>query len=421
MSRTFQLTLIASAALVLIAGLIWSYRAHSTEFASEEQGDQPIKNAARVTTSPSGETLIKFDREIQQRVDIQTEPAKVITKRKEIAAYGYLEEDPSRSFVLRAPVAGTIEAADGQTWPDTGQTLADRSAVGVIEPRLAPADRISLGDRLAAARADMESGKAALATAQAALTRARTLNADDKNVSDRAVQEAESRLAAERARLTAATQTAGLIESSLAAPGASVAHDGLRLELQSGGQVVEVLAHPGESVESGQPILRVVRFDRLLARVDVPAGEPVTPGIAAAIIMPLGEDGHPIRGERIGFAGAVDPKTQGQPFLFRLLNPSLTLRPGLSVTAYLETPGAARRGIIVPASSVVRQSGSTWVYVQKSDELFARREVVLEEPVGQGWFSTSLSPGDRVVTTGAQTLLSEEFKSKIQVGEENPE
>jgi acyl dehydratase len=69
---------------------------------------------------------------------------------------------------------------------------------------------------------------------------------------------------------------------------------------------------------------------------------------------------------------------------------------------------------------VVRQSGKAWVYVQTADDLFARREVVLEEPTAEGWFTRSLAGGNRIVTIGAQTLLSEEFKSQIKVGEESP-
>jgi hypothetical protein len=180
-----------------------------------------------------------------------------------------------------------------------------------------------------------------------------------------------------------------------------------------------VLVHPGESVESGQPMLRVARFDSLLARVDLPAGTAVVPNIAAASIVPLGHEGRPVRGDRVALAAAIDPKTQGQPLLFRVADPSLALRPGLSVTAWLEAPGPPRLGVVVSLSAVVRQSGRAWVYVQISEDQFARRAVNLEDPVPQGWFTRSLSPGERVVTTGAQMLLSEEFKSQIQVGEEN--
>ena len=415
MNRIVKLALVTLAAAAIVGGLVWSFLAHRAELAGEQQSDQAIKNPARVARGPGGETVVKFDRETQRRMDIRTEALVAVTRRQEVAAYGHLEEDPSRSFVLRAPVAGTVQGAAERSWPNTGQTFADRSIVGVIEPRLAPADRITLADRLATLKAETQSGSVALATAQAALDRARTLNSDDKNVSDRAVQEAEARVAGEKARLDAATQSVKLIESSLAPT-----HDAaLPLELEGGGQVVEVLAHPGESVESGQPILRVTRFDRLLARVDVPAGETVAPALTTATIAPLGLEDRPIRGERVALAASVDPKTQGQPFLFRLSDSSSTLRPGLSVTAYLEIPGPVRHGVLVPRASVIRQSGKAWVYVQITDQLFARREVALEEPLKEGWFSRSLSPSDHVVTTGAQTLLSEEFKSQIQVGDES--
>lgn len=403
-------------AVAMAAGLLlWSFLAHRQEISAEAQGEQAIKNPASVTTGSEGETLVKFDSATQQRMDIRTEPLSPTTKRRETIAYGRLEEDPSRSFILRAPVAGAVRGAGDRPWPEVGQTLAPETVVGSVEPRLAPADRITLYDRLSTVKAEIESGRASLAAAQAALTRARSLNADDKNVSDRALQEAEARVAGENARLAAATQSAKLIESSLASTRDAAAP----LELQRGGQVVEVLAHPGESIESGQPILRVTVFDRLLARVDVPAGETVAPGLSSASIVPLGYESRPLRGERVALAAAVDPRTQGQPFLFRVPDPSFSLRPGLSVTAYLETPGAPRQGVVVPRSAVVRQSGKAWVYVQTAPEAFARREVALEDPTAEGWFTRSLSAGDRVVTTGAQTLLSEEFKSQIHVGEES--
>jgi hypothetical protein len=415
MNRILKVALVVAVAAAIVGGVVWSFLAHRGELAEEAASDKPIGNPARVTRDASGGVVVKFDRELQQRMEIRVETLPAVTRRPEITAYGRLEEDPSRSFILRAPVAGSIRAAAGVPWPNTGDVLVDRFVAGQIEPRLPPTDRITLSDRLATAKAEVESSTAALATARAALYRARTLNADDKNVSDRVMQEAEARVAAEQARLTAAGQSVDLIRSGLA-PARDAA---LPLELERGGQVVEVLAHPGESIESGQPILRVARLDQLIARVDAPAGEPVAAATSGARIVPLGWRGGPVRGERVAIAAAIDPKTQGQPFLFRILDPSLSLRPGLSVTAYLESPGASRRGVIVPQAAVVRQSGQTWVYVQIAEGQFARREVALEEPVAEGWFTRSLPAGSPVVSIGAQTLLSEEFKSQIQVGEES--
>jgi RND family efflux transporter MFP subunit len=411
MPKRILVWLLAIGGLLVTAGLLtWSYMAHHAEIAAEASGDAAIKNPAKVGNE-GGEPVVTLDDDVQERMDIKSETVAPMTRRQQVVAYGSLEEDPSGSFVLRAPLAGVIQGAQGKAWPAPGDNVADGARLGQIEPRLAPTDRITLNDRMAAAQAEVETDRVAVSAAQTALNRTRELNADDKNMSDRAVQEAEARLATEQARLSGAQQSVRLLTAALA----SSRDAAVTLDVTRGGMVAEVMAHPGESVESGQPILRVARFDKLLARVDVPAGETIAPGLNTASIVPLGNDAKPLTGERVGFAASVDPKTQGQPFVFRVTDTSGVLRPGLSVTAYLETPGAARTGSVVPRSAVLWQTGKSWVYVQTEKEKFARREVVLEDPASGGWFTRSLKPGDKVVTRGAQMLLSEEFKSQIKV------
>jgi RND family efflux transporter MFP subunit len=402
-------------ALAAAAGLlVWSYANHHADLVSEASADAAIKSPAKAAQE-GGEPVVTIDDDVQERMGVEAEPVAPMTRRQQVVAYGALEEDTAGSFVLRAPLAGTIVGTAGERWPGTGENVADGARIGRVEPRLAPVDRVSLGDRLASAQADVEASRASLTAAQSALARSRALNADDKNISDRAVQEAEARVAAEQAKLNGAQQSARLLAAALASSRDASAP----LELTRGGVVAEVLAHPGESVESGQPLLRVARFDRLLARVDVPAGETVATDLTSASIVPLGNDAKPLIGERVGFAGSVDPKTQGQPFVFRVTDASGALRPGLSVTAYLEAPGPARAGAVAPRSAVIWQSGKSWVYVQTAKEKFARREVALEDPASGGWFTRSLKPGDKVVTRGAQMLLSEEFKSQIRVEDDD--
>ncbi|MGH7973005.1 MAG: hypothetical protein ACREIC_30175, partial [Limisphaerales bacterium] len=81
-------------------------------------------------------------------------------------------------------------------------------------------------------------------------------------------------------------------------------------------------------------------------------------------------------------------------------------------------PGQPLRGVVVPEAAVVRAAEKTWVYVQTDATHFTRRSVGQEHPVADGWFVTAgVLPNDRVVSTGAQTLLSEERKTQIKVGD----
>ncbi len=415
MSGTLRNILAAGAAIAVVGVCFWVLRERQGD-SDERREEAPVKVPPRVSRTEAGEVLIMLSAEAQEKAGIRTEALAPAWLDPEAVAYGHLQEDPSGSFTVRAPSAGTLRAVPEREWPAVGQRLADGALLGAVEPRLAPTDRINLADRLLAARGDREAAGAASSAAHAALARARTLNADNKNMSDRALQEAEARAKSEDARLQAATGTVALIETALSAGSAEVKP--VPVVVEHGGEVVELLARPGESVESGQTILRVTRFDRLIARVDVAAGQNVAPSVSTARVVALGHEDRPLQGERIGLAAAVDPNTQGQSFLFRVADPAGALRPGLAVTAWLRLPGAREKGVLLPANAVIRAAGKAWAYVQVKPDQFVRKEVREGRPAGSGWFTTGFSPGDRVVVTGAQVLLSEQSKSEIRVGEE---
>ncbi|MCX6905594.1 MAG: hypothetical protein NTW03_19370, partial [Verrucomicrobia bacterium] len=70
-------------------------------------------------------------------------------------------------------------------------------------------------------------------------------------------------------------------------------------------------------------------------------------------------------------------------------------------------------GVTVPREALLRHAGEVFVYLQTGDEIFVRQEVELERPTESGWFvREGLKPQDKVVTVGAQQLLSEELKGQ---------
>ena len=71
-------------------------------------------------------------------------------------------------------------------------------------------------------------------------------------------------------------------------------------------------------------------------------------------------------------------------------------------------------GVAVPRSAVVQFNGVNWVYLQTGEETFRRVELQSGEPVDNGLFIRGgLNSGDKVVTIGAQQLLSEELKGQL--------
>jgi hypothetical protein len=101
--------------------------------------------------------------------------------------------------------------------------------------------------------------------------------------------------------------------------------------------------------------------------------------------------------------------------LFLVTNNASRLLPGASVTGFLEMPGELQSGVVVPREALVRFNGTTWVYLQTGDGTFQRTMVALEQPVAEGWFvGHGLGAGQKVVTVGAQELLSEELKGSAE-------
>lgn len=395
-----------------VVGAIFAYRLMSAERQREAEMEAPVQAPSRLARSAERDVQVVLDAETQKRIALQVEAVGEALFRPERIAYGRFQEDPSRSLTLRASVAGFLRKLEDRPWPTLGEKLAEGTPIGRLVPRFAPAERADLQSRLSGARAEVEQAKAALVASQAALARARTLNAEDKNVSDRTLQEAEARVKSDEIRQKSAGELAAFFESALSGNGPAAS---LSIVAEQGGEVVELLARPGEAVESGQPLLRLARYDSLFARATLAAGERFEGKPSQATIVTVGQEDRPLKGEWVAAAPA-DPQAPGESHLFRVSAGESGLRPGLAIVAKLELPGEPRKGVVIPSPAVVRFGGKMWAYLEVAEGKFMRREMEDAASLEKGWFvSSGWKAGDKVVVGGAGLLLSEELKSQIQV------
>ena len=150
-----------------------------------------------------------------------------------------------------------------------------------------------------------------------------------------------------------------------------------------------------------------------LVRIDLPVGEALKGEPTGARLVPLGESAAPVDAKFVGPAPAVDPQTQAQGLLFLVEANASRLAPGAAVTGFLKLSGAVQAGVLVPRDTVLRFNGATWIYLQSGKDKFSRVEVALGSPLADGWFvREGVKPHDKVVTVGAQQLLSEELKGQ---------
>ncbi|MBI3818497.1 MAG: hypothetical protein HY286_07395 [Planctomycetes bacterium] len=403
-------TLLAGAAAG--GGAVWYFiQKHEAAEHGDAHDKESSKPASR-SQGPGGEPVLHLDAAGQRAAGVVVSAIRRASSQREAAAYGRLEEDPARSFTIRAPLGGTVGAA-AAAFPKIGDPLAAGTVIATLTPRLAPLDRADLVTKTAAARADRAALDPQLSQARVALERAKKLNADDKNISDRAVEEAQAKVGELEARAAGADTALHWYENLTkdAAAGAG-AFASLPLICMKDGEVVEVLSRPGEAVEAGQAILRISKFDHLLARVELRAGETIDNNFKAARFRAAGDATLQFSGVKIGAASSGDRAAIAAVFLFDCDAGALPLRPGLSVVAALPASGGAREGWILPRDAVVRALGKAWVYIQIGKEEFARREAKLEDATDDGWIALSgFDMNDKLVTAGAREMLSEELKA----------
>ncbi len=243
---------------------------------------------------------------------------------------------------------------------------------------------------LAALDAQLVSARAALDASRAEYARAKLLHSENENISLKDVQAADARFRGDQSQFDLLNQ---------------------RLTSEWGGVIAAMT-----------PAARAQLIDALMkraagvVRVSLPPGQLMEHDPVHAQIAVFGYGASPLAAGSIWHAPTVDPHFQGQGFLLWVEARGFALPPVLAVTAFLESPAAPERGVVVPRAAIVRMRNSAWAYVHIAPTRFARREVAWSAPTAGGWFvTTGVARGDRVVVTGAQALLSEEFKSQIQV------
>jgi hypothetical protein len=261
-----------------------------------------------------------------------------------------------------------------------------------------------------AAQAQLQKARLQAGVAAKEYARLKTLYLDDQNISEKSLQAAEATLRANEADVGAAEQQLNLQASTIRQQwGPAVT----AWATQGGAQLQRVLDGSEALIQLTAPIQMTP------IQMATPAGSGPSAGLkefAAPKTVSLELPGGGRRQATLVSAfPRLDPRIQGRSFLYRASGqPGLS--PGLNLMARLPV-GNSLQGVVIPASAVVWSEGKAWVYAQVSPERFSRSPVATDIPVENGFFAAQgFSPGDKIVTVGAQALLSEEMLLHSQGG-----
>lgn len=224
------------------------------------------------------------------------------------------------------------------------------------------------------------------------LERAKQLKKDD-NLSERAFQDTEA-----------------AYTLNLAAMGAVA----IKIQTGWGKKISEMLGPPvvaPGTERKPDKFLQSLPDSVILIRADLPAGERLQTWSQAARVVSLTKNAGPLPAVVFDELPVIDPQTQQQGILLAAEQSRTNrLMQGEAVTAYIKIPVAEPvTGVVVPAAAVLRHDGKGWIYVQTGPTDFMRRELPLDRALDGGFFCSGLTATNRVVVTGAQTMLSAEL------------
>jgi membrane fusion protein, heavy metal efflux system len=340
---------------------------------------------------------VGFLKEQQWRTEFATEWVRPGNLKQTLRASGKVLPSAGGEATLTAPADGVVTAA---RWPHPGLDVGRGTPLFVLTPRVA-ADQ-----SLAGLRADVTELEAELETARARLARLRELLAVEAT-SKRDVEEAETLVKTLSARLSAARGERAAA-SALRGGGAG-GPESFRIASPIAGRVAEVAVSPGQFVSAGASLGRVVRTSPVwieLALQPDQAGALSQPPAGLSVRRWAGEEPFPIPGEDVRLvsrAPEVNASAGTVPVILEVRRSADLLRLGSRVEAEVVLPRDLS-GIVIPASSLVDDSGVEVVYVQLGGESFDRREIQIEARQGPLVLVRGIAAGERIVTKGGNAI-----------------
>ena len=250
------------------------------------------------------------------------------------------------------------------------------------------------------AKSEINLARAASANNQQQYQRFKELNADDKNVSDRAVQDALAVVNADNAKISSSELLLKNLQASV--------------KLQWGDELAKLL----ESDQLMPHLANLLNRKNVLVQVSLPI-DAATPRSGSTLnISPTNDSSAPIKAVYVSPAAQSDASGYGKTFYYSA--PADSLRIGMRVN--VESNAGNNKssiGVIIPNQALVWYGGKSWAYFKQGknkngDDQFVRKPISTDTEVSGGWFNQGIDTNSEVVVSGAQLLLSEEFKYQIK-------
>ena len=252
---------------------------------------------------------------------------------------------------------------------------------------------VDLRSRFRNVQATLAVSRTQVNNAAASLQRLRKLNAETTNISRREIQQARASLQERTALLNAE----------------KIKLDNIRAEmLQRWSPTITDMALQDTSEIFG----RLINQEEYLVLLSLRPEQRLSGDTAFVYVNRVDERNTARKAYVVSPAPFSELNLRGETYFLR--TPADRLRIGMRLHVWLPGTGYTGTGIGIPDEAIVWYAGKAWAYVQLDEETFSRRSLPESQRTGSGWLvNDNFATGDQIVVSGAQTLLSEEFKWAI--------
>jgi len=254
---------------------------------------------------------------------------------------------------------------------------------------------IDYNSQYQALKSQLELAQSTLPNHLAQYKRYKLLNEDDKNVSDKVVQDAYALVQNNQTQIdTAKSQLKALND---------------RIIAQWGEELVTLVTRDNNSSQLHDLLVQ----KRVLVQVSFPLSYKAPSKNSTINITPIHESVKPLQANYVSQSLQTDLSNIGKTYFYSA--PADYLRIGMRVNVIpKDAEDSIKKGVRIPNSAIVWHGGMAWIYVETKAETFLRKPITADIEIEDGWFDQSFDAGTEIVTKGAQLLLSEELKFSIK-------
>jgi RND family efflux transporter MFP subunit len=323
--------------------------------------------------------------------------------------------------VVSSAVSGRLVASPSTQFPRTGDRVEAGQALGWVEPPLAAADIAqfhALELEFASKSLDL------LQAAEEARTRRQFAARERERIgklraeglsTQQQLERAEQDLALAEAAVDSNTRMQAALNGLIAARSSTLSATSsapIRFPLTApiSGTIAQVSAVPGQSVNDGEPLFRILDSARVwiegrMSEYDLSA---INTGLGAVgTFAALPDRRFELRGGKDGkpfIAQEVDIASHTLLVRYEIENPDGAIRPGMLAEMAIATVEHAAP-VTIPTEALVMDQGMPTVYVMLEGELFQKRDLELGVKDGHAVeILRGLKAGERVATRGAQLV-----------------